>query len=115
MSSRLVSQHPSRKKPVIGLNEHTSRRSPSTLREASRRPPSSPTSSGIHISRPAGNGPVGSLAQIDRSFQMERVAPFRLLLRWQQLGEYDPRLQITFERAIDRCLGRSILLVIDAP
>jgi hypothetical protein len=31
MSSRLVSQQPSRKNPVMGLNEQTSNRSPSTL------------------------------------------------------------------------------------
>src|ERR1700733_12727446 len=44
-SSRLVSQHPSRKKPVIGLNEQTSSRSPSTFLDSLRRPPPLPASS----------------------------------------------------------------------
>src|ERR1700674_5810665 len=38
MSSRLVSQHPSRKNPVIGLKEHTSSRSPSTFLAADSGP-----------------------------------------------------------------------------
>ena len=42
MSSRPVSQQPSRKNPVIGLIEQTSSRSPSTLRGALGRPPPSP-------------------------------------------------------------------------
>src|SRR6516165_10688764 len=44
ISSRAVSQQPSRKNPVMGLNEQTSNRSPSTLRDP-RRPPPLPLSS----------------------------------------------------------------------
>jgi hypothetical protein len=39
MSSRLVSQQPSRKKPVMGVKEQTSSRSPRTFRGALGRPP----------------------------------------------------------------------------
>src|SRR5262249_20028582 len=45
MSSRPVSQQPSRKNPVMGFIEHTSSRSPSTLRGVSGRPPPCPLSS----------------------------------------------------------------------
>src|SRR5206468_10044824 len=45
MSSRPVSQQPSRKNPVIGLIEQTSSRSPSTLRGVLGRPPPLPLSS----------------------------------------------------------------------
>src|SRR6202521_5395514 len=45
ISSRLVSQQPSRKKPVIGLKEQTSSRSPSTFLASLRRPPPLPASS----------------------------------------------------------------------
>src|ERR1700674_323587 len=45
MSSRLVSQHPSRKNPVIGLKEQTSSRSPSTFLGSLRLPPPLPASS----------------------------------------------------------------------
>ena len=45
MSSRPVSQQPSRKNPVMGFIEQTSSRSPSTLRGALRRPPPPPPSS----------------------------------------------------------------------
>src|SRR3984957_6076404 len=45
ISSRLVSQQPSRKKPVIGLKEQTSSRSPSTFLGSLRRPPPLPASS----------------------------------------------------------------------
>src|SRR5271169_1481572 len=46
MSSRLVSQQPSRKKPVIGLKEQTSSRSPTTFLGSLRRPlPPLPASS----------------------------------------------------------------------
>jgi hypothetical protein len=44
-SSRLVSQQPSRKNPVMGFIEQTSSRSPSTLRGGLRRPPPLPLSS----------------------------------------------------------------------
>src|SRR6202790_387555 len=45
MSSRLVSQHPSRKKPVFGLKEQTSSRSPITFLGSLGRPPPLPASS----------------------------------------------------------------------
>src|SRR5262249_883095 len=45
MSSCSVSQQPSRKNPVMGLIEHTSSRSPSTLRGLFGRPPPCPLSS----------------------------------------------------------------------
>jgi hypothetical protein len=45
MSSRPVSQQPSRKNPVMGFVEQTSSWSPSTLRGALRRPPPLPLSS----------------------------------------------------------------------
>src|SRR5215472_17207819 len=52
MSSRLVSQQPSRKNPVIGSMEQNSRRSPSTLRGTPGRPPPFPLSSlSIFVSR----------------------------------------------------------------
>src|SRR5947209_4460027 len=44
-SSRVVSQQPSRKNPVMGFIEQTSSRSPSTLRGGLRRPPPLPLSS----------------------------------------------------------------------
>jgi hypothetical protein len=49
MSSRLVSQQPSRKKPVIGLNEQTSSRSPSTFLGSLRRPPPPLPASSLNI------------------------------------------------------------------
>jgi hypothetical protein len=42
MSSRLVSQQPFRKKPVIGLIEQSSSFSPNTLREGARPLPPPP-------------------------------------------------------------------------
>ena len=45
MSSREVSQQPSRKNPDIGLTEQSSSGSPSTLRAILRRPPPFPLSS----------------------------------------------------------------------
>src|SRR5439155_6835193 len=45
MSSRPVSQQPSRKNPVMGFIEQTSSRSPSTLRGVPGRPPPLPLSS----------------------------------------------------------------------
>jgi hypothetical protein len=44
-SSSEVLQQPSRKNPVVGLIEHSSMRSPSTLRALLRRPPPLPLSS----------------------------------------------------------------------
>jgi hypothetical protein len=49
MSSRLLSQQPSRKKPVIGLNEQTASRSPSTFLGSSRRPPPPLPASSLNI------------------------------------------------------------------
>ena len=49
MSSRLVSQQPSRKKPVIGLTEQTSSRSPSTFLGWLRRPPPPLPASSLNI------------------------------------------------------------------
>src|SRR5258708_23974807 len=49
MSSRLVSQQPSRKKPVIGLKEQTSSRLPSTLLDSFRRPPPPLPASSLNI------------------------------------------------------------------
>src|SRR5271155_285812 len=49
MSSRLVSQHPSRKKPVIGLREQTSSRSPSTFLGSLRFPPPPLPASSLNI------------------------------------------------------------------
>jgi hypothetical protein len=57
-SSRPVSQQPSRKKPVMGLTEQTSSRSPSTLRAALGRPPPLPplVSLSIVVSARGGRG-----------------------------------------------------------
>src|SRR5271168_2658965 len=49
MSSRLVSQQPSRKKPVIGLKEQTSSRSPSTFLGSLRPPPPPLPASSLNI------------------------------------------------------------------
>src|SRR3984885_10676002 len=49
ISSRLVSQQPSRKNPVIGLKEQTSSRSPSTFLDSLRRPPPPLPASSLNI------------------------------------------------------------------
>jgi len=66
-SSRLVSQHPSRKKPVIGLKEQTSSRSPSTFLGSLRLPPPPLPASSLNI---------GVLCIVCPSLAMKMSIPF---------------------------------------
>src|SRR4029077_3224722 len=86
ISSRPVSQQPSRKNPVIGVNEQTSSRSPSTLRGALGRPPPLPLSS-LSIA-------VSTCGVVDRLLISGERHPVRKSFRrWPEAGTQPPAYQ----------------------
>jgi hypothetical protein len=99
MSSRLVSQQPSRKNPVIGLKEQTSSRPPSTFLGSLRRSPPLPASSlnigilctfapsltvKIFQSARSPNDPNQSAHPKDSSLARETPGSLRGIDRWRE-------------------------------